>query len=422
MSNETSDQLWRDFFETETPRVTQASKRPISGFVDVGLVGEPVVVSGIESVAGKTEPRLALTISDTETVLAWLKKPTLQHAQSLRSQRQASGLLPKTQQAADVGTLIHEIDGLYEAHCQPTLGLSDHQLIRRMYPTIQSEDEAMYAHILGQVKRKGSLPIAQAVREIDYAYARALEDALQEHQQKTGGFNQSSWLDAEAGKTPEELLLQARETTEYQTLLAALTNAWQKPARGRRSTPASLQTAGVMREVTIVDNQSEKSVLAPGGGRLQIRGRLDRVWFGRDQKTGKIGVEVSDLKTGKGGDSEALTFQMTLMGLMANRFTQGLVKSHQASAGYGRAPSGFEQGTGAFRVIKNIDWDKWDDRMLGVVVRRLDPDQGEFVEQEVDLSLPAREKFRQQYATLCSEVGKQRGVIAALLGRKSVQK
>lgn len=188
MNSETSDQLWHDLFDDETPRVTQASMRPISGFVDVGLVGDPMLVSGIESAAGKSEPRLALSISDTEVVCKWLENPTLQHAQSLRSQRQASGLLPKTQQAADVGTLIHAIDGLYEAHCQPTLGLSDHQLIRRMYPTIQSEDEALYARILGQVKQKGSLPVAQAVREIDIAYANALEAVLQKHRQNVGGY------------------------------------------------------------------------------------------------------------------------------------------------------------------------------------------------------------------------------------------
>lgn len=422
VSSETSDQLWEALFEDGIFRATQVSKLPISGFIDVGLVDKPPLVSGIESVAGKTDPRLALTISETETVLAWLKKPTLQHAQSLRSKRQSSGLLPKTQLAAAVGTLIHAIDGLYEAHCQPTLGLSDHQLIRRMYPTIRSEDEAMYAHILGQVKQKGSLPVTQAVREIDIAYANALEATLQKHRQKTGGFHQSSWLDAAAGNNPAELLLQARESTEYQTLLAALTNAWQKPARGRRNIPALLQSAGVMREVTIVDNQSEKSALDSGGGQLQIRGRLDRVWFGRDKKSGKIGVEVSDLKTGKGGDSETLTFQMMLMGLMANRFTQGLVKSHQAAAGYGRAPSGFEQGSGVFRVTKNIDWDKWDERLLGMVVRRIDPEDGVFVEQAVDLSPSALENFRHQYAALCTEVGKQREVIAALLGRKSVQK
>jgi hypothetical protein len=422
VSSETSDQLWHDLFDDETPRVTQASKRPIAGFVDVGLMGDPKLMSGIESVAAKSEPRLALTISDTETVLSLLKlnQPTLQEAQSLRSQRQSIGLQPKTQQAADVGTLIHAIDGLYEAHCQPTLGLSDHQLIRRMYPTIQPDDEAIYADILGQVKKKGSLPVAQAVREIDIAYANALEDALQEHRINSGGYSQSSWLDAAVGKTTEERLLEARRTPEYQTLLGALTSAWQKPARGRRYLHESLRTAGVMREVTIVDNQGEKdtSPKSEPYGRLQIRGRLDRVWLGRDSSTGKIGVEVSDLKTGKGGDSESLNFQMTLMGLMANRFAQGLVKSHQAANGYGRAPSGFEQGKGAFRVTKYIDWNKWDERLLGVVVRRIDIDSGEFVEQEVDLSSEAIDKFRQQYAALCSEVGKQRGVIAALLGRK----
>lgn len=213
-------------------------------------------------------------------------------------------------------------------------------------------------------------------------------------------------------------MLEARETSEYQTLLGALTSAWQKPARGRQDLHESLRSAGVMREVTIVDNQGEKNTHAQGVGRLQIRGRLDRVWFGQDQNTGKIGVEVSDLKTGKGGDNDTLSFQMMLMGLMANRFAQGLVKSHQAANGHARAPSGFEYGEGAFRVTKDIDWNKWDERLLGVVVRRIDLEQGEFVEQEVDLSPPAREKFRQQYAALCTAVGRERGVIAALLGRK----
>jgi hypothetical protein len=424
VEHESSDQLWHELFDDETPRVTQASKRPVPGFSDVGLVGEPPLVAGIESKADKKNPRLAVSVSDTELLLEWLKEPSLKHAKALRAQRQPSALQTKTHDAADVGTLIHAIDGFYEAHCQPTFGLSDHQLIRRMYPTIQPDEEAMYANILGQVKKKGSLPVAQAVREIDIAYANALEDKLQEHRQNSGGYAQSSWLDAAVGKTTEERLLEARSTPEYQTLLDALTSAWQKPSRVQRDLHESLRTVGVMREVTIVDNQGEKDtpIKSEPYGRLQVRGRLDRVWFGCDPKTGKIGVEVNDLKTGKGGDSETLTFQMNLMGLVANRFAQGLVKSHQAAHGHGREPAGFVRGEGAFRVMRDINWNKWDERLLGVVVRRIDLQDGVFVEESVDLSLQAREKFHQQYSALCQEVGKQRGIIGFLLGRKSPKK
>jgi transposase-like protein len=320
-----------------------------------------------------------------------------------------------------VGTLIHAVDGLYEALCQPTMGLSDHQLIRRLYPTIKPDEEAMYATIIGQVKQKGSLPVAQAMREIDIAHAQALDNTLQQHRQQTGGWTQPSWLDSTATITPEERLLQARNTPEYQSLLAALTSAWQQPARSNVDLSASMRAVGAMREVTIVDNQGEKNPIAEESsyGRLQVRGRLDRVWFGRDPKTGKIGVEVNDLKTGKGGDSETLTFQMNLMGLVANRFAQGLVKSHQAAHGHGREPAGFVRGEGAFRVMRDINWNKWDERLLGVVVRRIDLQDGVFVEESVDLSLQAREKFHQQYSALCQEVGKQRGIIGFLLGRKS---
>lgn len=421
-----SEILWNQLFgDLGDNNAVQERVLPVPEFADIGALPESPLISGSVLPNKDRAKGLAVPISDFERLMEWIDSPTTQNAKDIRETRQAQALAPDLQHSAAIGSLIHVMDSLIEAAVQP-MGrfVSDVALVKQIFPTFPEEKQLEYANIIGGARGKGTQTPKHLMEALDAAFRRDLAQKVVRQKEATGGWTQGSWLAPAQPISHEALLLDTTESDAYRQKLEALISAWGKPAIRSDNSVDRVSSVGLMREVTIVDNQRRNGQETDLGW-IQVRGIFDRVRFAKMSNSGKIGIEVSDLKTGKqpeGQARETESFQMMMTALVANRFTQGLVGSHQAAIGKKRPPSGFEQNSGAFRITKDLKISEQPDRLLGVWIRRLDSDEGVFREDPIDLGPASMEQFRQQYEEICRQVGQQRKTVELLLGRKSTKK